>query len=194
MAPGPYPELQLDKSHLSAIGLRTYPAAHRSSEGLSLPQILRLLSRTSIRIASEQRLSTALDFWFKAARGPIALATWIAFIAQQHKDHFVPRPDTRVLRKPQRNYGRLGRSVWERVDALFTRYHFAAAHLPPAMHEALLRDGRIHRARLTARDTHFEFWLGSSLPFGQKYEGETHDFYVRSHGRRLDPNGVCVWD
>ena len=133
---------------------------------------LRTLSSASVRVAREQKLSTALDFWAKALRGPAALARWIDFIAEHHQDGGAPPPNTRVLRKPQRSYGRIGRTVEQRVDALIAHHQYSASHLPPTVHCDLLRGNQFRLARIDARDTHFDLWLASSLASGQKREGE----------------------
>ncbi len=133
---------------------------------------LRLLTTTASRIAREQKPSTALDFWAKSLRGPRALASWIEFIANHYSDNGAPPPNTRVLRKPQRDYGRTGRTVQQRVDALLAHYTLAARGLPGAVQQTLLKDDLVHLGKLTARDTSFDLWLGSSLGAGQKHEGE----------------------
>ena len=143
------------------------PTQHRS-----VVDTLRVLSDSAGRIARQQKFSAAVNFWSKAIRDPSALATWIEYIVAHHSAHNAPLPNTRVLRKPQRNYGRTGRTVRERVDALIAHYDFAAAHLLPKAYLEILSGGQIHLAKLDARDTAFNLWLGSSLPSGQKQEGE----------------------
>ena len=134
--------------------------------------MLAVLAQASARVAKEQKISTAVDFWLKCLRGPVALATWIDFISAHHQTSTAPPPNTRVLRKPQRNCGRIGRTIWQRVDALINHHRYAGAELPNAIHRELLGGKQIHLARIDARGSHFDLWLASSLASGQKQEGE----------------------
>jgi uncharacterized protein len=155
------------------------------NKGVSWRSAPIVLSRASARIGREQKISMAIDFWFKATRGPKPLADWIGFISQHHLDMGAPPPDPRVLRKPQRNYGRVGRSVRQRVDALIAHYEYASMRLPAHIDQSLLQGKTIHLAKLVARDTYFDLSLASSLAFGQKQEGELTVFMTNAAGVKL---------
>ena len=146
---------------------------------------VRLLTRAGRVIASQQDLSAAVAFWSKIVRDPRAIADWIAFSSDHFKSHGAREPNARELRKPQRNCGILGRSVRQRVDALKAHYTFAESHLPPPMHRALLDLGQLPVARVAARGTTFDLCLGSSLPYGQKQEGELTVWLTNSDGLSL---------
>ena len=164
------PEMILDHDQNIGILGPIKKASQRTGE--KAMATLQTLSCASVRIAREQKLSAALDFWVKSIRGPVELGRWITFIAEHHLALGAPSPNTRVLRKPQRNYGRTGRTVRQRVDALVAHYKYSAAQLPSAIHGGLLEGTQIRLARIAARNTHFDLWLGSSLAPGQKQEGE----------------------
>ena len=114
------------------------------------------LSDTAGRIAHEQKFSAAVVFWSNAIRDLSALATWIEFIVRDHRAHDVPPPNTRVLRKPQRNSGCSGRTVRERVNALIAHYELVVAYLPIETRPELLGGGQIHLAKPDTRNTSFD--------------------------------------
>ena len=158
----------------------------------------RVLAKAAGSVAREQTVSAALTFCSKSLRDPGALADWIEFIIAHHDDHHALRPNARVLRKPQRNCGLIGRSVRERVRALVSHYEFSAVNFRDDVHRTLLDLGQVPLAKISARDTTFGMWLGSSLPFGQKQEGELTVWLTDSAGLSLarmaftfdvDPNG-----
>ncbi len=109
-------------------------------------------------------------FW--RARDPRALAGRIDIIVAHSLKYTDEMPNARVLRKPQRNYGVLGRPVSERVDALMTHYKFAARRVPKDIYRQLLGSNSVELARLQGRGTAFSVCLASSLGFEQKQEGE----------------------
>ena len=158
-------------------------------EVVTQPQRLRMtwhaLAAAAGRTAREQKLSAAIVFWTKSLRDPVAIGHWIDFVIKHHAAFSAEAPNVRVLRKPQRNYGVAGLSVKQRVSALISHYRFAARRLPAQTHNALLGVEQIPLARLTARDTFFDLWLGSSLPFGQKQEGELTVWLTNSEGISL---------
>ena len=151
----------------------------------SLSETCRVLLGAAARTAREQTFRAAVNFVAKSLRGPRRLAYWIAFIERHHNEHAAPLPDPRVLRKPLRNYGRIGRCVDERVDALIAHYVYAAAHLPPAVHSAIIRGARVRLATIEARGTSFDLWLGPSLGAGQKQEGELALLFTDAAGLAL---------
>ena len=170
------------------------PAVQRHKDRLSSATLM-TLAQASVRVAREQKLSTAVDFWGKSLRGPIAIATWIDFISAHHQAAGAPPPNTRVLRKPQRNYGRIGRTVWQRVDALINHYRYSATHLPAAIHRDLLRGDQIHLAKIEARGSRFDLWLASSLASGQKHEAELTVLMTDGDGVVLTRMGFSFgWD
>lgn len=155
--------------------VETFPGTQRQAHSWPQRPVLgtaRLLAKAAGSVAREQTVSAALTFCSKSIRDPGALADWIEFIISHHRDHRALPPNARVLRKPQRNCGMIGRSVRERVRALVSHYDFAAMHLQGDVHRTLLDLGQVQLATIEARDTTFGLWLGSSLPFGQKQEGE----------------------
>ncbi len=105
----------------------------RTRPRLKLVETFRQLSAAGGAVARQQGLSSALTFWSKANRDPRALAVWIDFIIGHNLKFTGEIPNARVLRKPQRNYGLLGRPVAERVDALMTHYTFAARRVPASI-------------------------------------------------------------
>ena len=158
----------------------------------------RLLAKAAGSVAREQTVSAALTFCSKSIRDPGALADWIEFIISHHREHGALPPNARVLRKPQRNCGVIGRNVRNRVRALVSHYNFAALHFDDDVHRTLLDLGQVPLAKIEARDKSFGLWLGSSLPFGQKQEGELTVWLTDSAGLSLarmaftfdvDPNG-----
>ena len=84
----------------------------------AMRETCRVLLGAAARTAHEQSARAAVNFLAKSIRGPAQLAKWITFIERHHTEHGASLPDPRILRKPLRNYGRLGRDVPERVDAL----------------------------------------------------------------------------
>jgi uncharacterized protein len=113
------------------------------------------------------------------------LADWALFI-QDHRSAFGANPvSAREFRKPQRNYGVVGRSVRNRTRALVDHYQFASEHLSPSLNRALLNFGQIELAQIIGRDVMFRLWLGSSMPYGQKQEGELTVWLAEDEGRSL---------
>lgn len=154
-------------------GFKVYTAASAGpTSRMPATDVLRLLAQASVEIARQQPGSAALNFLAKARRDPRALAAWIDFIGRHFAEHANSRPNSRILRKPQRNYGMSGRSVEQRVGALIAHYQFAARVLPPNLYAPLLDNQPVELARLTAKDRSFTVSLASSLGHEQKQEGE----------------------
>lgn len=146
---------------------------------------VRILSDAAGDIFRQQGASAAVLFWAKVIRDPVATADWIDFIGKHHSAFQAAAPNPRALRKPQRNYGVVGRTVRQRAEALMDHYEFAAGHLAPSAHRALLNLEQVPLARLSARGTSFDLWLGSSMPFGQKQEGELTVWLANASGTSL---------
>jgi uncharacterized protein len=151
---------------------------------LAVADTVRALGRASARIARQQGLSAAVNFWSKAHRDPRALATWIDFITRHAAAHGAA-PDARELRKPQRNYGRAHRNVAARVRSLITHHRFSAHHLPLNFYRALLNGQPVRLAGMVGRKGIYTISLASSLRHEQKQEGELTLFVSDAEGRAL---------
>ncbi len=164
-------------------GIATPSSGVRKTRGVG--EVLGLLSTAARAIVSQQKISAAVAFWTKTLRDPMAMADWIAFILKHYDHHQSQTPNARLLRKPQRNYGVTGRNVRRRVEALIAHYQFASEHFSPRMHRTLLGPVPVAIGRLEARDCAFDLWLGSSMPFGQKQEGELTAWLATADGVSL---------
>ncbi len=144
-----------------------------------------MLVAATICIGRDQKPSAGMAFATKILRDPIGIADWLEFIREHTDKHEVSAVNSRLLRKPQRNYGVSGRTVRQRVGVLITHYSIAETLFSQETNRTLLGDGEISIGGIAARDTFFELWLGSSMPYGQKQEGELTVWLTNSDGISL---------
>ena len=114
----------------------------------------------------------AFLFLFRSFQDLHNVARWLKFISGHFASIGVAAPEFSVLRKPLRNYSRIGLRLTEQVDLLEGHYRLARLLLPGQIHSALCGGRSVPLAAIATAKGNFSLLLRAANFCGQKHEGE----------------------